>query len=151
MILAFALTVLLAPNALLRLIQNFLSFGFFDNGRFALWSASWNSFLQNPVFGVGFYHTCDELGSGYAGLPILSHNTVLQLLGSCGIMGMAAYAYHRYITIKVFVSKFDHLAFFMGMSVLGFLLFGLLDVPMFTVYPNFYYALMLLIAERGER
>ena len=98
----------------LQQLRNFLNFGFFDNGRFALWEASWKSFLQNPIFGVGFYHTCDGLGSGYAGLHCLSHNTVLQLLGSCGVVGMAAYAYHRYTTYRLFFAKFNHLAFFMG-------------------------------------
>ena len=63
-------TVLFGMGELARgLIQNFLDFGFFDNGRFLRWELSWNAFLQNPLFGAGFYSTCNAVGDAFDSPP----------------------------------------------------------------------------------
>lgn len=67
-----------------------------DGGnRVALWKRAIEDFLEAPVFGVGFYYLKD-LDAGFVGLDIIPkmyHNTILQMLGACGIVGLIAYLF----------------------------------------------------------
>lgn len=137
-------------SKILSLVQNFINYGFGDNGRFDLWSAAWDAFLRAPVFGSGFYDTCSYAGWEMFGTPQMCHNTVLQLLGSAGVVGLGAYAYHRYVTVKLLFKKPNPVKVFLGICILGFLLFSLLDVVFFIAYPNMFYTLMLLFMQFSE-
>ena len=48
------------------------------------------------------------------------------------------------------VRKLNLQKIFLGIAILSFLLFNLLDVLFFKFYPSFFYALMLLCMEKSE-
>ena len=140
---------LLLSGKILALLQNFLNYGFGDNGRFDLWKLGFNHFLQNPIFGSGFYSFVNEewLKDVY---PYFYHNTVIQLLGATGLVGFLAYAYHRFCTVRLVFKKPNLCKTFLGIGILGFLLFSLIDVLFFSTYPTMFYALMLLFMDKTD-
>ncbi len=143
--------VFLLREKLVSLVQNFLQMGFSDNGRFALWSAGIRDFLAHPVFGSGFYACYVPEVHGAWDMPVypyLYHNTVVQLLGSCGLVGLAAYLYHCFCTVRLTVKKPTSEKTFLGLCALGLTVFSLTDVLFFKTYPTIIYALILLFMEQ---
>lgn len=110
-------------------------------------------FLENPIFGEGFYPSTDviyewsELEQFKAILPARWHNTVIQLLASCGIVGMAAYSFHRIQTVKLLWKKRNPAALFIGLSLAAMLLMSLLDCHFFNIGPVLFYSMGLAFIE----
>ena len=142
--------VLVLWDKLFAMAQNLLNSGLGDNGRFEIWGIAWSNFLKNPVFGSGFYDSFVDPAFEHSFDPYLYHNTVLQMLGACGLVGFAAYLFHRVQTVRLIVKKPNLQKIFLGIALLTFLLFNLLDVLFFKFYPSFFYALMLLCMEKSE-
>ena len=142
--------VILLRDKLLGLLNNFLEFGFADNGRFEIWQIGWNHFLENPLFGSGFYdsYTTVEWERGFD--PYLYHNTLIQLLGACGMVGFFAYAFHRVQTVRLVIKRPTPCKIFLGIALLTLLGYSLLDVLFFKLYPTFFYGLMLLCMQIDE-
>lgn len=137
-------------DSIFSLVSNFLEKGFDDNGRKELWSSAIDAFLRAPIFGAGFYDVCSYEGWSTFGTPMMCHNTILQVLGAVGTLGILAYGYHRFETVKLIFRKFNAVKFFLGTCILGFLLFGMLDVVFFIGYPNIFYTMMLLFMQYTE-
>ena len=137
-------------DKLFSVVQNFANSGLGDNGRFEIWEIAWRNFLKNPVFGSGFYDSFVDPAFEHSFDPYLYHNTVLQMLGACGIVGFGAYLFHRGQTVYLVLKKPTLQKMFLGIALLTFLLFNLLDVLFFKFYPSFFYALMLLCMEKSE-
>lgn len=131
-------------DKILSLLQNFLRFGFDDNGRFEIWQIGWKHFLDDPIFGSGFYDSYYNEGWIKNLYPYLYHNTVIQLLGSAGMIGFATYLYHRVTTVFAIFRKPNTCKLFLGISILGLVTFSLLDVLFFHTYPIIFYAVMLV-------
>lgn len=55
-----------------------------DNGRFDLWTAAWQHFLDSPIFGIG-------LGGMFLSVGHASHNTVVQVICETGIFGFICF------------------------------------------------------------
>lgn len=110
-------------------------------------------FLENPIFGEGFYPSTDviyewsELEQFKAFLPARWHNTVIQLMASCGIVGLAAYGFHRLQTIKLLCNKHNPAALFVGLSLAAMLLMSLLDCHFFNIGPVLFYSMGLAFIE----
>lgn len=140
--------VLLLRERILPLVQNFLEYGFGDNGRFDLWRAGIRHFRDYPVFGSGFY---DSYVSEWNMVvyPYLYHDTPVQLLGACGAVGLGAYLFHRFCTVRLVFRKPNPEKTFLGLCVLGLLTVSLIDVLFFKTYPTFFYALMLVFMEHS--
>lgn len=145
-----ALGVILMADKLLGLVQNFLQMGFDDNGRFALWKTGVEHFLEYPVFGSGFYDSYINEAWEMDVYPYLYHNTAVQLLGSLGVVGTLAYLYHRVLTVRLVLKKPNIGKTFLGICILGLLLFSLTDVLFFKTYPTIIYSLMLLFMDRSN-
>lgn len=144
-----AVCVLFADK-MLGLVNNFLQYGFGDNGRFDLWTTGINHFLDYPVFGTGFYDSYVNEAWDMPVYPYLYHNTVVQLLGATGVVGFAAYAYHRFCTVRLVFQRPNHGKSFLGLCILALLAFSLLDVLLFKTYPTIFYAMMLLFMEKSD-
>ncbi len=149
-LLAGVLGVILLWNRLAGVLNNYLEYGFSDNGRYDKWRAGWSNFLKAPVFGSGFYTTFEYGDWEKAVYPYLYHNTLVQILSSCGVVGMAAYLYHRYCTVRLVFVKRNPMKLFLGIGILGLISFSLLDVLFFNTYPTIIYSLMLLFMEKSE-
>ena len=141
----------LLRDRLSSMLHNYLRYGLDDNGRFEKWRVGWGYFLENPIFGSGFYTPFDYGGWQKDVYPYLYHNTPIQLLASCGIVGMAAYLYHRYCTVLMVFKKKNTCKIFLGISILGLVSFSLLDVLIFNTYPTILYSLMLLFMEKSDK
>ncbi len=148
-ILCGALGSVVLLDKILALFQNFLNYGFGDNGRFDLWRTGFDNFLKNPIFGSGFYALINESWPK-ALYPYFYHNTLIQFLATAGIVGLAAYVYHRVCTVRLVFKKPNRCKLFLGIGILGWLVFCLMDVLFFTTYPTMFYAVMLVTMEKSE-
>ena len=142
--------VLALWKPIMSVLHNYLEYGLDDNGRYDKWRVGWQNFLDYPVFGAGFY-TKFTYGDWQKDVyPYLYHNTLIQILSSCGVVGFAAYLYHRYTTVKLVLIRPNPCKIFLGIGILGLISFSLLDVLFFNTYPTIIYSLMLLFMEAAE-
>lgn len=143
------------------------------NGRFWLWGLGWQNFLHQPIFGVGFYdpaaYTEYELledgtsklvswGVGYFSttdlthsIPRMCHNTVFQLLSSCGIVGLMTYVFHRTQTVISYINNRTPERTFIGLTMCVLLLMSLLDNHIFYFIPTILYAVLLSMLSATEK
>lgn len=128
-----------------KLIDKLNTF-FDDNGRFELYKAGIDKFLQHPILGSGFMDSHSIVGTP----DHRYHNTIIQILASCGIIGMLAYGYHRFETIKLIVQKKSGRNLFLSFCLIGLLFTSLFDIHFFNIYPAFYYTLILIAIEKSN-
>lgn len=129
-------------------LSAFVQFGAGDNGRFALWGEALRAFSAAPVFGRGFCNTDIVLEGFPAILPYLYHNTPLQMLASAGAVGLFLYAYHRLETLRLLWRKrHSALSLFLLLVAAAPVLFSITDEHIFHIYPAFFYAIALSLAE----
>ena len=133
-----------------KVFGDYLSRGFDNNGRFDIWRHGLNEFVRHPIFGAGFYSGYPTEYQYVPFLPYRYHNTIIQLLATCGLFGFLSYAFHRFQTVKLFLSKKSGVSLFLALCLSGLLIASLLDNHMFNLYPCIYYSLILLIFEKTE-
>lgn len=135
-------------NKILRLVKTMLELGVSDNGRYRIWSTALEKFREYPIFGAGFYTDFSYSNWEKDVYPYLYHNTPLQVLSSGGVVAFSAYVWHRITTLALVFRKPDPYKTFMGLCILGLLIFCLFEVIFFATYPTIIYSLMLLFMER---
>ena len=129
---------------------------FNDSGRVVIYVEGWKAFLRNPIFGQTFYSfdydLCDfsEVDQFSAFFPPRWHNTFIQLLASCGLIGFWAYLYHRYKTIKLFVKKRTQINIYIGIYIFTLLCLSMFDCHFFNVGPTLMYSMALAVMEYGK-
>ena len=138
--------VIVLWDKITTLLGSYLRQGLGDNGRFNLYKQGFESFLSHPIFGRGFGNTPED-GFGHGIEPNRYHNTIIQLLGTCGLVGLIAYAFHRYQTVKLLISKRSLISLFLGLVIAVLLMTSLLDNHIFNMYPAFYYTVILRAIE----
>jgi len=74
-------------------LHQVISAGFDDSDRFEYYKEGINKFLEHPILGAGFGNSHGENNKFVISAPQYYHNTIVQILASCGILGFAAYAY----------------------------------------------------------
>ena len=128
------------------------SHNLFDgSGRSSYYSDGINKFLSNPFLGAGFGNSHGVNDRFVISAPEYYHNTIIQMLGSCGIVGLFAYCFHRFQTVMLFIKNRSSVSFFMGMSILSLLLTSLLDIHLFNIFPAIFYSVILCIFERDTK
>ncbi len=144
--------VVLLRERVSGLLENFLQYGFGDNGRFDLWRTGWERFLAHPIFGAGFYDSGIVQDWVIEVYPYFYHNTIVQMLGATGAFGLFAYLYHRFQTVKRVLRRPSLYKTFLGLSILALIAFGMLDVLFFITYPLIFYVMILLFLDTaGQR
>ena len=133
-----------------ELLRDYFERGFSDSGRYTLWRAAFDNFLDAPIFGVGFYGF-DVETDVFGPLAEQAHNTVFQLLSATGIVGFAAYAYYRFSTVKPIFKRPTLMKTMMAISVAVLLFESLLDNFIFNIYPMFHYTVSLVIIHKSDR
>ncbi len=135
--------VILLWDKLYGVLSNLIDLGLDDHGRFSLWGRAIELFLTAPIFGVGFFGFGDIGTSTYiAILPTMAHNTVLILLSSMGIFGLAAFIYYRVKLLLPLMKNRTHEKNFLMISFLTIIATGMLDNFIFYIYTMFYYVIL---------
>lgn len=134
----------------------FVNGEFYAGDRMGLTQAALMDFANAPIFGVGFYGA--SLGgttlinaSGLDIIPLLYHNTFLQMLGSCGLIGLVVYVVHRMQTIISFFKNVNAERSYVAIAILSLLILSMLDVHMFDILPIFMYSSLLALMVATEK
>ena len=146
-----AMALIFFEDKLDRAFEEIISIGLDDSGRMEYYKDGINKFLSHPVFGTGFGNSHGVNDKFVIAAPEYFHNTIIQMLASCGILGFLAYGFHRYQTVKLFIANPSPLSFFLGLSVLTLLLTSLLDIHLFNIFPTIFYSLILCVFERDVK
>lgn len=72
--------------------------GLDNSGRFEYYKDGLEKFFNHPLFGAGFGNSHGTNDKFIISAPEYFHNTIVQILASCGIIGFGAYVYHRWQT-----------------------------------------------------
>ena len=136
-------------------VSNGTEFENISSGRADIWKRYFEYFTSNPIFGGGF--TVDKIfyvengmevaNGAFSAYSYFAHNTLFQILGSCGIVGLMAFLYHTLTTVIIYFKKPTEKRFIFAFSVFGFVAMAMLDVVFFKPYFVFYYALILIVCE----
>ena len=112
-------------------------------------------FLSEPVFGGSFFPQGSYVPWDWANLDTFSsffpprwHNTLVQMLASCGTLGITAYLIHRFRTVQLFWKRRSAEHMFLAVSLGVLLCAGLLDCHFFNVGPVLFYSMALAFAEK---
>ena len=121
-----------------------------SNGRGEIYARGVLQFLSSPIIGRGFFASDAYDWWTVAGenlLPPLYHNNFVQMMASCGLIGIFAYAYHRVQTVGFFVKAPTFEKTFIGIALGGFLLTNVLDCHFFLLGPGLFYSSYLALAD----
>lgn len=117
--------------------------------RIQIYEQGWNLFVSRPIFGTGFYSgKTFEWTQNPLIIPPRWHNTYIQLLASCGILGLLAYLFHRVQTVWLVLKKPTIEKLFLALGVIGLIGTSILDCHFFNVGPGFIYSVFLVFIER---
>ena len=141
------------------LISKIMTDGELDgNGRMQLWKGGIEYFKSSPFLGVGFYSNLyiDFQGgfSGFSGMsfiPPMCHNTIVELLSACGIMGLLTYAIHRIQTIISFFRNVNYNRAFIALTMLTLVGISLVDNHIFNIFPTIIYSCLLAALIASEK
>ena len=127
-----------------------------DSNRFEIYRNGWEIFLRNPIFGQSFYpleydmFSFSQTEQFTSFFPPRWHNTVIQMLASCGIVGMLAYSYHRVDTFRLYFKKRTLTNTYILHFIITLLIMSLLDCHFFNVGPVLFYSIALAVMEFGK-
>ena len=129
----------LFKERILDLFESYINQGTNDNGRFYLWALAWDQFMENKLFGGGFFAFGNEMtGLTINIMPTMAHNTILEILSSTGIVGISAYLFYRVKTVMPVLERPTLGKTMFGFSYLTIVFASLLDVFVFCFYTMFF-------------
>ena len=131
-------------------IDNYITRGFDNNGRFYLWEYGIDAFLEAPIFGKGFFGMEPYLFQLVSFIPKMMHNTPIQILASMGVFGLLAYGYHRIETAIPVFRRPTIVKTMLGAALASVLLGSLLENFIFYIHPMFYFTVTLAILFRVD-
>ena len=147
------LILLFFHDELYRLFSQLLKKKMDMSDRDVVYAEGLKLFTKSPLFGTSFFSP-DFLPWDFATLESFSglipprwHNTFIQLMASCGLVGLGAYVFHRVQTVKMLFSRKHKEQVFIGCAILVLLLCSLLDCHFFNLGPTMFYSMALAYAE----
>lgn len=145
--------VMFFGKPLLNLFSSLLDRGLDPTTRDKIYMDGLTLFSKYPIFGGSFFSTEYapwgwSTNEAFAKLiPPRWHNTYVQLLASCGILGFAAYGLHRWQTAKYFLNSRAPEKVFIACSIVVLLATSLFDCHFFNIGPTLFYSMALAFAE----
>lgn len=149
--------VLFFGKPLLNLFSSLLDRGLDPSNRDTIYQDGLRLFAKYPIFGGSFFSTeyapwgwsTNEAFTGF--FPPRWHNTYVQLLASCGVVGFVAYGWHRWQTAKLFLRDFKKPEkVFIACSIVVLLSTSLFDCHFFNIGPAIFYSAALAFAENCQ-
>ncbi|MEG1582091.1 MAG: O-antigen ligase family protein [Clostridia bacterium] len=115
--------------------------GFNGNGRKEVWTYYINKFIENPIFGVGYF--TNNSGIAYIGSGIINraHDFPLQTLACGGIVGALCFIPYFIQKYKLLFTKFSMYKMFMVITMVPWSIYALID----NAYLSFPKILMFII------
>ena len=145
-----AVGLIVCKEFIARLLESMINKGMDDSGRFDIYIKGFQQYISAPVFGKGFY-ACDVFLWGSVKemtfVPPRWHNTLVQILASCGSVGLLAYGLHRWQTVKLFWERPNLTKTFIGLCVGAIVLTSILDCHLFNIGPDLLYSVGFAFAE----
>lgn len=137
------------PEQVFSLVYDILHFKEEGSNRWEIYVDGWALFKEHPAFGTGFY-SCSayKWGTADSFIPARWHSTPIQLLASCGVVGMAAYLVHRVQTALLLFRRLNFEKLTIALSVAALLLTSLFDCHFFNIGPGLLYSVLLCFAEK---
>ena len=138
---------------LLKLFGGLIGMGLDPSYRDVTWSAGFKQFLQYPIFGGSFYPIdfapwdFSEVAAFSKIFPPRWHNTLIQLLACTGSVGLLAYGFHRFQTIRLFLKYISQEKSFFACAVLVLLCTCMFDCHFFNIGPVLFYSMGLAFVE----
>lgn len=121
------------------------------SGRTRLWREALENFSTYPLLGKGFYVTFSYTGnSGLGFIPLMCHNTILQLMSCSGIIGLGAYLIHRTQTVLSFCRNINTERGFIAITILAMLIICLFDNHIFNIFPTIIYSALVAVLVQNE-
>ena len=140
------------------IIQIVIPGEYIGNGRMLLWKGGIEYFKSAPFLGIGFYSNLyNDFQAGFTGftgmsfIPPMCHNTIVQIMSACGIMGLLTYAIHRVQTILSFFNSINFERTFIALTILALIGVSLVDNHMFNIFPTIIYSCLLAILIASEK
>lgn len=124
------------------------------SGRTEIWKAAIKVYLENPVFGAGFYtevHPAAVLFDGIDFLPPMNHNTIMELASACGTVGLVAYGAHRVQTVVSLVRDFRTPRIYIALTICAFLLVSLFDNYVFYILTTVTYVMLIALFDKSDK
>lgn len=147
---ALGVLMIFFGDDVVRMITEYINRDTEDSGRFDLWRYGFDIFKQFPIFGNGFY-AYSEYGSVYRTfdfMPVMAHNTIVQLLSAMGIFGTASYCAYRVCSVFPIVRKINFTKVMLSAPILVLLGESLLDNFIFYIYMTFPYIVLLALLHK---
>lgn len=142
-------------DKVIKLFSGILTSLFNENGelsgsfRVELFNLALIKYLKFPVFGVGFstnmLYAIEFVGLNGV-IPLMFHNTIAQILSACGTVGIMAYVYHRFQTVRCFIKNRTKERTFLALSLVAFILINLFDNHIFYFFPTMIYSVLVYYA-----
>ncbi|MEG1528304.1 MAG: O-antigen ligase family protein [Clostridia bacterium] len=127
-------------------LQHYIHSGLNDSGRFKIYMEGITKiFVKEPFLGVGFM---DRYLEQPPSITYFYHNTFIQFLVNCGIVGLLSYIFHRITTIIVIVKKITVDRFFLGLGLCAIIGYSFIDCSFFFFYFIFYYVVFMVAIQK---
>ncbi len=141
MVLVMVVAMIGYSEEVYQLFAVYFEKGLSNNGRLPLWKKCVDEFFAHPLFGAGFFGL--SLGEG---VSHFAHNTVFQMLGACGTVGIIAYLLYRIETVYLFFKRPSLFKSFLSVAAAATVVGSLLDVFFFVFFPLIYHSALLALA-----
>ena len=102
--------------------------------RVKLWKEAVSNFLKNPIFGAGVGFR-GQYFNPQTGNMYWYHSTPFQIIGTAGLIGVAAYGYMYIVKLKIVFSDKTLFNVFFAVAFLGFEAYQLVDAGNFVPIP----------------
>lgn len=136
---------------ILHSLHFFIEKGIDDSGRSPIYKIGLTNWKNNPIFGTGYKYASPKVDPILNFWFLIYHNHIIQFLASTGIIGLAAYLFHRVETLILIFKKPTTKKIFMFLSILMFVGTSFFDVTFFNPAALIIYSILLVTLVKDKQ
>lgn len=123
-----------------------------SDARVELWESAIKGFASCPIFGRGFFFVGSDPQIQLSNImPFCCHNSILEMLGACGLIGGLSYILYRIFSFKLFAKNYNEQKLYFGLAVLMILIMSLFDIHLFDLFGTAIYSILLAMAVSNKK